>query len=85
MRGIVDVVLRAAASDDVEAIAKICQTYNVAHVINNAYGLQSRKLCGKIEGAMQRGRVGTWCKVEIKISSCPLEEQSYVLQKETGT
>jgi O-phospho-L-seryl-tRNASec:L-selenocysteinyl-tRNA synthase len=45
------------ASDDVEAIAKICQTYNVAHVINNAYGLQSRKLCGKIEGAMRRGRV----------------------------
>ena len=51
-------MLRAAsASDDVEAIAKICQTYNVAHVINNAYGLQSRKLCGKIEGAMRRGRV----------------------------
>ena len=45
------------ASDDVEAIAKLCQKYNVAHVINNAYGVQSRKLCGKIEVAMRKGRV----------------------------
>ena len=45
------------ASDDVEAIAKLCQKYNVAHVINNAYGVQSRKLCGKIEAAMRKGRV----------------------------
>ena len=31
------------ASDDVEAIAKLCQKYNVAHIINNAYGVQSRQ------------------------------------------
>jgi len=45
------------ASDDVEAIAKLCRKYNVAHVINNAYGVQSRKLCGKIDAAMRKGRV----------------------------
>jgi len=45
------------ASDDVEAIAKLCQKYNVAHVINNAYGVQSRKLCGKVDAAMRKGRV----------------------------
>lgn len=45
------------APDDVEAIATLCQKYNVAHVINNAYGVQSRKLCGKIEAAMRKGRV----------------------------
>jgi O-phospho-L-seryl-tRNASec:L-selenocysteinyl-tRNA synthase len=45
------------ASDDVEAIAKLCQKYNVAHVINNAYGVQSRKLCSKVDAAMRKGRV----------------------------
>jgi O-phospho-L-seryl-tRNASec:L-selenocysteinyl-tRNA synthase len=45
------------ASDDVEAIAKLCQKYNVAHIINNAYGVQSRHLCEKVEAAMRNGRV----------------------------
>jgi len=43
--------------DDVEAIAKICQEHNVAHVINNAYGLQCNKCVHWVEAACKNGRV----------------------------
>lgn len=28
------------AADDVEAVARLCKQHHVAHVINNAYGVQ---------------------------------------------
>jgi O-phospho-L-seryl-tRNASec:L-selenocysteinyl-tRNA synthase len=43
--------------DDVESIAKLCSTYKVAHIINNAYGLQCTKCCHYIEQACRVGRV----------------------------
>ena len=36
------------ASDDVVAIAKLCAEINLGHVINNAYGVQSKKICGDV-------------------------------------
>jgi O-phospho-L-seryl-tRNASec:L-selenocysteinyl-tRNA synthase len=45
------------ACDDVVEIAKMCSELNVGHVINNAYGIQSKKLCGLITKAFRRGRV----------------------------
>jgi O-phospho-L-seryl-tRNASec:L-selenocysteinyl-tRNA synthase len=45
------------ASDDVEAVAKLCEKTNTGHVINNAYGVQSRVICKKISKAWTVGRV----------------------------
>lgn len=43
--------------DKVDEIAKICKQYGVAHVINNAYGLQCQYISRLIERAMTVGRV----------------------------
>jgi O-phospho-L-seryl-tRNASec:L-selenocysteinyl-tRNA synthase len=43
--------------DDVEKIAAICKSYNIPHVINNAYGLQCSKITHKIREAVRTGRV----------------------------
>ena len=43
--------------DDVEAISKICKQHSVAHVINNAYGLQCNKCVHSVEAACKSGRV----------------------------
>jgi O-phospho-L-seryl-tRNASec:L-selenocysteinyl-tRNA synthase len=45
------------ACDDVETVAKLCEKKNVAHVINNAYGVQSRVLCERVSKAWTVGRV----------------------------
>jgi len=43
--------------DPVDAIAKLCQQYNVAHLINHAYGLQCKTTCQLINRACVVGRV----------------------------
>ncbi|NHI91821.1 MAG: O-phosphoseryl-tRNA(Sec) selenium transferase [Candidatus Lokiarchaeota archaeon] len=43
--------------DDVKKIAKIAKENDVFHIINNAYGAQSKLLMKKIQGAIDAGRV----------------------------
>jgi len=44
-------------SDKVDDVAKLCARENVAHIINNAYGLQCEKTCKLINRACVVGRV----------------------------
>ncbi|UCD96126.1 MAG: O-phosphoseryl-tRNA(Sec) selenium transferase [Candidatus Bathyarchaeota archaeon] len=44
-------------SDDVKAIAKLAEDEGVFHIINNAYGVQSRQIMNQIQGAIDAGRV----------------------------
>lgn len=41
--------------DDIISLSKLAQTENIPHLINNAYGLQCRKLLNKIEFAVRSG------------------------------
>ena len=43
--------------DQVDAVATLCSTANVAHIINHAYGLQCRATCQRINRACVVGRV----------------------------
>ena len=43
--------------DDVKEIAKIAERLDVFHIINNAYGVQSREIMRRIRGAIDAGRV----------------------------
>lgn len=43
--------------DDVKEIAKIAQEKDIPHVINNAYGIQSREIMKRIRSAVDAGRV----------------------------
>lgn len=43
--------------DRVDSIAQLCKEFNVAHVINNAYGLQCDVIAKKINRAVVVGRV----------------------------
>lgn len=43
--------------DDVVAVARVCARLGVPHVINNAYGLQTRRACAAIARACRVGRV----------------------------
>ncbi|KAG7393547.1 hypothetical protein PHYPSEUDO_007384 [Phytophthora pseudosyringae] len=45
------------AYDNVKEIAKLCQERGIAHVINNAYGVQASKCVHEVELAMRIGRV----------------------------
>jgi len=45
------------APDPVDKIARLCGTLGVPHVINNAYGVQSRQLCRAIDRSWTVGRV----------------------------
>ncbi|KAF5830836.1 selenocysteine synthase [Dunaliella salina] len=45
------------ASDDVVAVARLCATSGVPHLINNAYGIQSSSICRDITAAWRKGRV----------------------------
>ena len=45
------------ASDNVVEIAKMCAELDVGHVVNNAYGVQSRLTCKLVTKAWRRGRV----------------------------
>lgn len=46
-----------AGAVQVKAVAKVCAAHDVPHVINNAYGVQSRWLCGQVSAACRAGRV----------------------------
>lgn len=41
------------AYDKIEEIAAICKNFDVAHVINNAYGLQDSKICHQVNEAIR--------------------------------
>lgn len=43
--------------DSIEDLAKLAEAYNIPHVINNAYGLQSSYICSHIQEATRVGRV----------------------------
>jgi len=43
--------------DDVKAIAKLAADEDIFHIINNAYGVQSRRIMKLIQGAIDAGRV----------------------------
>ena len=43
--------------DDVKAISKLAKDEDVFHIINNAYGVQSRKIMRLVHGAIDGGRV----------------------------
>lgn len=45
------------ACDEIEEVAKLCERRGVGHVINNAYGVQSKKLCERVSKAWTVGRV----------------------------
>eukprot|EP00798_Chlamydomonas_sp_ICE-L_P014522 gene14522-20553_t len=45
------------SSDDIVGVAKLCARTGVAHIINNAYGVQSAALCKEITSAWRKGRV----------------------------
>lgn len=43
--------------DDIKAIAKLCEEKNIHHIINNAYGAQSREIMKLVHGSIDAGRV----------------------------
>jgi O-phospho-L-seryl-tRNASec:L-selenocysteinyl-tRNA synthase len=43
--------------DDIKAIAKLAEEEGIPHIINNAYGVQSREITKLIQGAIDAGRV----------------------------
>lgn len=45
------------APDDVVSVAKLCQAVEIPHVINNAYGIQSKSMCKLVTSAWRKGRV----------------------------
>ena len=45
------------APDNLEEVAKICQRYDIPHLVNNAYGLQSSKCMHLIEQGRRVGRL----------------------------
>ena len=48
-------------------IATLCKTHAVAHVINNAYGLQSSKCTHLINEAIRVGRVDAFVQSTDKV------------------
>ncbi len=40
-----------------ETQAKLCAKHGIAHIVNNAYGVQSAQLCALLTAACRRGRV----------------------------
>lgn len=45
------------APDDIPAIAELCASYDIPHIVNNAYGTQSSKCMHLIHSATLSGRV----------------------------
>jgi len=43
--------------DRLVEVAKLCKRFAVPHIVNNAYGVQSRETCALITSAMRKGRV----------------------------
>ena len=44
-------------ADDLVAVAKLCSSSGIGHIVNNAYGVQSAALCKLITSAWRKGRV----------------------------
>merc|ERR550534_3602053 len=45
------------APDDLVSVSQICKQFNIPHIVNNAYGLQSSKCCHLINEAIRVGRL----------------------------
>ncbi|XP_050594155.1 O-phosphoseryl-tRNA(Sec) selenium transferase isoform X2 [Bombus affinis] len=45
------------ACDSIDSIAALCTQYNIPHLVNNAYGLQSTRCMHLIQEASRKGRV----------------------------
>ncbi|KAF2071004.1 hypothetical protein CYY_007680 [Polysphondylium violaceum] len=45
------------APDDIVSISKLCKQENIAHIINNAYGIQDSKIVHNINQSCRQGRV----------------------------
>lgn len=45
------------AYDSVAQLAELCKKHGIAHLINNAYGLQCTKVASEVTLAIQKGRV----------------------------
>lgn len=45
------------AYDNIVEIAELCKLYNVAHIINIAYGLQCTRIASDVTQAFKKGRV----------------------------
>eukprot|EP01063_Lacrimia_lanifica_P028744 TRINITY_DN4257_c0_g1_i3.p1 TRINITY_DN4257_c0_g1~~TRINITY_DN4257_c0_g1_i3.p1 ORF type:complete len:555 (+),score=129.08 TRINITY_DN4257_c0_g1_i3:61-1725(+) len=43
--------------DDVLGVGRICKEFDVPHVVNNAYGIQSKAIMKQLNAAMEHGRV----------------------------
>ena len=41
------------APDDLVSVSQICKQFNIPHIVNNAYGLQSSKCCHLINEAVR--------------------------------
>ncbi len=63
--------------DNVKEIAKIAQEKNVPHIINNAYGVQSREIMKLVNGAVVAGRVDAVIQSSDKNFLTPVGEQSW--------
>jgi len=51
--------------DDLPGVAQICQEFNLPHLVNNAYGLQSSKCCHLINEAIRVGRLDLFVQVTL--------------------
>ncbi|KAL7034410.1 hypothetical protein ACKWTF_007953 [Chironomus riparius] len=60
------------ACDDVETLAKLSKTFNIPHIINNAYGLQSFYLTHQIEQCQKTGNVDLVIQSTDKNLLCPV-------------
>eukprot|EP01064_Diplonema_japonicum_P010828 TRINITY_DN1805_c0_g3_i1.p1 TRINITY_DN1805_c0_g3~~TRINITY_DN1805_c0_g3_i1.p1 ORF type:complete len:495 (+),score=129.41 TRINITY_DN1805_c0_g3_i1:41-1486(+) len=46
--------------DKILDIARLCKKHGMAHVVNNAYGVQSTKIMRQLDAAMEHGRVDAY-------------------------
>jgi len=58
--------------DKIKEIAKIAQKKKVSHIINNAFGVQSREIMKHIKGAIDAGRVDAVIQSTDKNFLCPV-------------
>ena len=45
------------APDSIVEVAKLCKEHSIPHIVNHAYGVQSRALCELVTSAWRKGRV----------------------------
>lgn len=58
--------------DDIEAVAELCKRHQIAHIINNAYGVQSSKCMHLIEQASRKGRIDAFVQSTDKNFMVPI-------------